>query len=239
MYIELFLLDNLLMDLLILRIACALGGRPCVLRRVVCFSLLGALYAWAALASPALRHWTCKLLCGGMLAFALPNGKSAALYAKAVVCVLAAAFLTGGMLFALTYAFCQNAALVPLRWALTGACAAAYLPRIIQKRAGAPLCKLCVAYGGGVYTLRARVDTGNTLVEPMSGLPVIVAFVPELAPFARIPVPTATAQGKGILYALKPDAVTLDGAPVGALLALSLQPLECAMIPPAVQSLLL
>lgn len=238
MYIELFLLDNLLMNLLILRIACALGGRPCVPWRVVSLSLLGSLYACAALAYPILRHWTWKLLCAGVLAFALPNGRSAVLYAKAAVCVLIAAFLTGGMFFALTYAFCIDADALPLRWALVGACAAAYLPQLLRRREGAPLQRLCVAYGGQVYALRARVDTGNTLLEPVSGFPVIVAYVPELTAYARIPVPAATVQGKGILYALKPDAVTLDGAPVNALLALSLQPLSCAMLPAAIQPVL-
>ena len=239
MYIELFLLDNVLMDLIILRMACALCARPCALWRVALFALLGALYAWAALAYPILRHWVGKCLCAGLLALALPNGKSVALYAKALLCVLLSAFLTGGMLFALTYAFCGSVRALPLRWALVGACAAAYLPRLLRRRESAPLQRLCIAHGGQVYALKARLDTGNTLFEPVSGLPVIVAWAPALAPYAHIPVPAATVQGKGVLYALKPDAITLDGAPVGALLGCSKQPLACAMVPAAAQPLTL
>ncbi|MDO5110743.1 MAG: sigma-E processing peptidase SpoIIGA [Clostridia bacterium] len=239
MYIELFLLDNLLMDMLILRMACALCARPCVLWRAALFSSLGALYAWVALLFPLMQHWLGKCLCAGLLALGLPNGKNIRLYAQALLCVVLSAFLTGGMLFALVYAFCGSVDVLPLRWALAGACGAAYLPRLLHKRACVPPQRLCVAYGGQVYIFEAQLDTGNMLFEPVSGLPAIVAWAPALAPYAHIPVPTATVQGKGVLYALKPDAITLDGAPVSAILALSTQPLACAMIPAAAQPLIM
>ena len=54
MYIELYALDNLLMDILVLRMAAALVGRPCSLRRTAAFGAIGCAYAIAALSLPAL-----------------------------------------------------------------------------------------------------------------------------------------------------------------------------------------
>ena len=235
MYIELFLLDNLLMDMLILRLACALCGRPCKPLRVAAFAVAGACYAGLAQLYPCAGHWLNCMLCMALLSLAVPNGKSVRQYGRAVLFTLMSTFLVGGMLFALQYAFYGRIGALPVRCALVGGCAAAWLPRLLRGWKGEPIQKLCVAFGGVVYSLDAQWDTGNTLIEPVSGIPVIVADIPALTPYAKIPIPASTVYGKGMLYALKPDALTLDGVPVEAVLALSAQGLRCALIPPAIQ----
>ena len=45
---------------------------------------------------------------------------------------------------------------------------------------------------------------------------------------ARIPVPLSTINGRGIIYALKPDRMRIDGADTDALLAISAEPIRGA-----------
>ena len=68
MYIELYALDNLLMDMLVLRMAAALVGRPCSLRRTAAFGAIGCAYAIAALSLPALWSFGAKVTLGLVLA---------------------------------------------------------------------------------------------------------------------------------------------------------------------------
>ena len=68
MYIELYALDNLLMDILVLRMAAALVGRPCSLRRTAAFGAIGCAYAIAALSLPALWSLGAKVTLGLVLA---------------------------------------------------------------------------------------------------------------------------------------------------------------------------
>ena len=87
---------------------------------------------------------------------------------------------------------------------------------------------------GREYRLDALIDTGNGLVEPLSGKPVAVAYLPELAEHAHIPIPTATAHGTDVLYALKPERLCINGRESDALLALCPMPIRGAeaLLPP-------
>ena len=244
MYIELFLLDNFVMDCLMLRIAAALGARRLPARRMLLASALGACGAWAALFFPALMSLPGKAVSGLLFALAFP-AKSLREYAHAAAAVFAAAFLTGGLVFALALCFGGGMrggvvlASLPVRTALYAALAAAFLPNLIRRlrarraRAGIhTVVMLCAA--GREYRLDALTDTGNALVEPLSGKPVVVAYLPELAEHAHIPIPTATAGGTGILYALRPERLSINGRESEALLALSSVPLHGteALLPP-------
>ena len=244
MYIELFLLDNFVMDCLMLRIAAALGARRLPARRMLLASALGACGAWAALFFPVLMSLPGKAVSGLLFALAFP-AKSLREYGHAAAAVFAAAFLTGGLVFALALCFDGGMrggvvlASLPVRTALYAALAAAFLPNLIRRlrarraRAGIhTVVMLCAA--GREYRLDALTDTGNALVEPLSGKPVIVAYLPELAEYAHIPIPTATAGGTGILYALRPERLSINGRESEALLALSSVPLHGteALLPP-------
>ena len=244
MYIELFLLDNLVMDCLMLRIAAVLGAGRLPVRRMLLASALGACGAWVALFFPPLVSLPGKAVSGLLFALAFP-AKSLREYGHAAAAVFAAAFLTGGLVFALALCFDGGMrggavlASLPVRTALYAALAAAFLPNLIRRpparraRAGIhTVVMLCAA--GREYRLDALTDTGNALVEPLSGKPVIVAYLPELAEYAHIPIPTATAGGTGILYALRPERLSVNGRESEALLALSSVPLHGteALLPP-------
>lgn len=244
MYIELFLLDNLVMDCLMLRIAAVLGAGRLPARRMLLASALGACGAWVALFFPPLVSLPGKAVSGLLFALAFP-AKSLREYGHAAAAVFAAAFLTGGLVFALALCFDGGMrggvvlASLPVRTALYAALAAAFLPNLMRRfraqraRAGThTMVTLCAA--GREYRLDALTDTGNALVEPLSGKPVVVAYLPELAEHAHIPIPTATAGGTGILYALRPEQISINGRESEALLALSSVPLHGteALLPP-------
>ena len=246
-YIELFLLDNIVMNCLMLRIAGAICSVRIPLGRMLLFAFAGAFLAWLALCFPVLTSLPAKLISGLLFALAVPfRGKRGYIFAAGAVFM--SAFLTGGVAMCLMFAFggrMENGfvvASIPLRAALLSALAASLFPNALrrlisrhaQSREGVEIGALI---GGKEYAFNALVDTGNLLCEPMSGLPAAIAYLPELSARAGIPVPTSTAMGEGVLYALKPDRVWVSGAPnieLPLLIALSKTPLHGAdMILPA------
>lgn len=243
MYIELFLLDNALMDWLILRLAAALRGGRLAKGRAAAGCVLGALYALWAVFWPPAGGILGKIAFGGVLALAL-SPKSYKEYGLAVLCLFAAAFAVGGMAFALALATggrVERGVIwtgLPVRTALCIALLATFLPgaaRRILRRKQAGRVRLTVAHGGASYALEGLVDSGSSLYDPLSGLPVVVAYLPALAAEARLPVPVETLGGKGVLFALKPQHITWNGTELNALLAISPSPLRGAqaLIPPA------
>lgn len=100
MYIELYALDNLLMDILVLRMAAALVGRPCSLRRTAAFGAIGCAYAIAALSLPALWSLGAKVTLGLVLALFI-RPQSIRQYAENAAAVLISAWLAGGAAYAL------------------------------------------------------------------------------------------------------------------------------------------
>ena len=209
MYIELFLLDNFVMDCLMLRIAAALCARRLPIRRMAIASALGACCAWASLFFPPLLSLPGKIVCGLLFALAFPE-KRLREYTRAVAAVFAAAFLTGGFAFCLALCFGGGMgtgvvlAALPVRTALVVVLAATFVPNLVRRlqarRAQAGFRAEVIMHAAGrEYRLDALIDTGNGLVEPLSGKPVAVAHLPELAEHAHIPIPTATAHGTDVL----------------------------------------
>lgn len=88
-------------------------------------------------------------------------------------------------------------------------------------------CRLTISNNGKSVTLDALLDTGNTLTEPFSGLPVVVVgeksihhllpdelvksgvSSPELAGGIRV-IPYSSVGGDGLLKGFMPDSVTVE-----------------------------
>ncbi|MEA4971214.1 MAG: sigma-E processing peptidase SpoIIGA [Candidatus Pelethousia sp.] len=243
MYIELFLLDNALMDWIILRLAAALRGRKIAGWHTAAGCILGALYALLAVYWQPAGSLPGKAAFGCALALAFsPKGFKD--YALCVVCLFGAAFAVGGLAFALaltTGGRMEKGVIwsgLPLRTALCIALLASFLPRMarsILRRRQQGHVRLEIEHRGACYRLEAMIDSGSSLFDPLSGLPVIVAYLPALSAEAHLPIPAQTLGGSGILYALRPQRVYLDGAQINAVLALSAEPLQRAqaLVPPA------
>ena len=227
MYIELFILDNFIMDALLLRLAYAFCAAPVRGKRVLLFSFFGAALAVLSLVFPLLTTLPGRLATALVMAFALPVGRVSA-YLRALGAVLAAALLTGGL--ALVFATLDGGGLMGggitgawrLRTALLLAAAAAVAPFLLRRfrhGANSHTVKVYLVARGEELRLRGLWDTGAHIHEPVSGLPVIAAYAPSLLCGAEIPVPTATVTGETMLYALRPDVLIIDGRPSDALVA--------------------
>ncbi len=234
MYIELYALDNLLMDILVLRMAAALVGRPCSLRRTAAFGAIGCAYAIAALSLPALWSLGAKVTLGLVLALFI-RPQSIRQYAENAAAVLISAWLAGGAAYALGGADYGGAVLLPkyMRMLLISGAAAVFMPRLVRhyrlRRAlAAGMARLYVSIDGAEYELCALRDSGCFLTEPVTGAAVVIAHIPALLNEARIPVPLSTINGRGMIYALKPDRMRIDGADTDALLAISAEPIRGA-----------
>ncbi len=248
MWLELFVLDNAVMNLLILRAAAAMCSCKTSLWRTLAFSFGGAVYAVFAFSFPAMGSLLLKLLTGLVMALALPV-KSVRAYLLHALCVFFAAFLTGGLCICLTLALgggLQNGVLMaslPLRAALLSALAASFLPRALRavlarNARSASIVRLRLCHGGREYPLNGIVDTGNFLVEPISALPVVVFYVNGFRGGEGLPVPMRGAGGEVVLlHAFMPDALydCAAGTRLNTLMALAPAPLKGvdALIPPA------
>ena len=149
--------------------------------------------------------------------------------------MLISAWLAGGAAYALGGADYGGAVLLPkyMRMLLISGAAAAFLPRLVRyyrlRRAlAAGMARLYVSIDGAEYELCALRDSGCFLTEPVTGAAVVIAHIPALLGAARIPVPLSTINGQGIIYALKPDRMRIDGTDTDALLAISAEPISGA-----------
>lgn len=224
--LELFLLDNLLMNALILRVAEALSGS--VKRRfgIIMASALGSVYAVAALSLGGL--WLIlptKALVSLAMVFTAFRVKSWRSFGKVTLCFYAATFIIGGMCFALVsmlggytdgFILEINA---PMRALLAGAALAAFLPRWIRqflahRRSTCNKALLRINALSKELELNALLDTGNQLVEPFSGRPVMLISprkgleIGAETPGAY-PVPYASISNEGLLFAIKPQKIEL------------------------------
>ena len=249
MWLELFLLDNAVMNALMLRAAAAMCSCKAPFWRTFLFSFGGAVYAAFAFSHPLMGTLPMKLLTGLLMALALPS-KSVRAYLIHALCVFFSAFLTGGLCVCLALALgggLQNGVLlasVPLRAALAGALLASFLPRGLRallarnaKSASAVRLRLC--HKGREYLLEGIVDTGNFLTEPLSALPVVVFYARGFPGAGGVPVPVRGATGgpAAVLYAFAPEALydRATGARLNALVALAPAPMRGvdALVPPA------
>lgn len=244
MYIELFILDNTVMNALICLLAGALCSRRARLWRTAAFSLGGAVYAAFGMYFDLLMTLPFKLALCAVMAVALPF-KGVREYMTNLIAMFAAAFIIGGTAFFTVYATggaVNGGGLyggVSLRVMLFAALAAAAMPSLCRRMKQAKLAReeigeLRILHGGREYLLTAKVDSGNTLIEPLSALPVIVAYLPELRSQADIPIPIRTVGGEEILFGLKPQKVNFCEAELNAIVAISNIPTQPqGLVPPA------
>jgi hypothetical protein len=220
MYIELFLMDNTLMNLLILRLASALRAKPARPLVTLIVSVAGAVYAALSVSSfPVLSILPFRILLGFLMTFGMPFSGLRD-YAKNAAALFAAAFLTGGAVFALSYLFDHGTgsgaliAPLPLRTALLGAAAAIlFVPAarnwIRKRRLDTNVFKLRLTHGKIKKVYTAILDTGNMASDPLTGLGAVILFDPELTPLATRPIPCSTVGGSLILLAFVPEKLEI------------------------------
>ena len=218
--IELFLLDNFIMNYLIFVLAAVLSGTRMKMGYAALSALVGAVYALLSLAGLSFLRWLpIKLIAFGLMA--LPLRAKGQKYHYLLLSVFLAAFLLSGTLLFLTGLFGGSvqsdgavAGTVPIRVALLGAGLGATLPRLFRKLFAAHHLRahterLAILLGGQTRACTALIDSGNTLIEPLSGLPVIL--VSWALPVGGRSIPYQAQGGAGVLQGLRPARILFAG----------------------------
>ena len=214
-YVEVFFLQNAVVDAGLLYLAALWRGVRARPGRIALGAGLGALWAVAA------------CLCGGALC-TLPAQAVAALGmlwagAGRMSCRETAAALGAVWLGALV---AGGAAALGLGTMLAGAASGVAGMALLRRRNAPPppRVRLRVVFGGTEHAMEAVVDTGNRALDPVTGLPVIFLPGPASAAPAGRPLALHTASGVCVLHCFLPEAVYVNGVPVRA---------AVAMVPPA------
>ncbi len=262
MYIEVFLIDNLLMDLLILRLAAAMLSKRAEPKRTFGFALFGA--AAAAFAAAGMRFLytlPAKLVLTSFMALSLEPGlvrrvrtegagNALKCFSAAFLAAALSSLTVGGAVLAVV--FITDHAIpgpalraVTPRAALAGMLLASRLPKamrrtLLRRTARANEVQLAAELSGeNGRTIRiectALIDTGNGLIDPLTSLPAVVLSrrkYPQAAALARIPIPVRTASGSAVIYALRPLRLSVNGRSADALIAFS--EIGTALVPPCI-----
>ena len=246
MYIEIFLLDNLLLNLLIVRLAAVmLSVRPPLYRQTGAAFISALTAALAAYKLPWLGSPLLRLPLLALISAAIPF-KGAKGLIIAMSATLVSTLIVGGGTFALALidgGGFENGSIsggITLRTMLISLALMSLIPsairRILRRRLAAQTSvRVLIAHKGILRRFDGIIDTGNTLAEPVSGMSVVIVRCPALKRFAKIPVPTTTAAGRTWLMCFQPDSISVDGREVECMVALTDERLSAeAVVPPEV-----
>ena len=196
-YLDIILLENLCMNYIILFATGFIIRTKIKAIRIFLASLLGGIYSILTFA-PTLEIYSnviLKMLLSVIMvyiAFHALNGKQ---LIKQLVLFYLVSFAFGGCAFALLYfirpqdIFFRNGVLTgtyPIKIALLGGIVGFVVVTIAFKVVKGRLskkdmfCKVTIQIGGKTKTIKAFIDTGNLLKDPISGMPVIVVEAVEL-----------------------------------------------------------
>lgn len=216
MYIEVFLIDNLLMDYLIVRLASVLLACPApAARQLTAAALASALSAAVLMFLPGAT--VPRLAVGLALVPALPHSSWRSL-ATSTLALYVAAFAVGGAAFAAAYATgggLRGGVLflgLPVRLALCSVTAAVLMPpalkRLIRRRAVGRV-EVKLLHDDVDYSFEGAVDPCNLLTDPFSGLPVIVVYCPALQEAVTRCLGVRTVGGDGSLCGFVPAGLRI------------------------------
>lgn len=202
-YIEWFLLDNVLMGCIIL--FCAEPFAMCRLSRPLALlvSLGSAAYAVLAMLEPVLLAFPFKamLLAALVIPFRPRTWQKAA---RCGGCVLISTFIMGGV----SYMAAEHIGAMNSRVLMVVAVLCMFLIRPIKSllakaRLNQRDVMLKLTAPGIERTVSGRIDTGNTLKEPVTGLPVVVIYGDDTELAEYFSVPYCTIGGSGTMKGVK------------------------------------
>lgn len=207
--VEPFLLDNALMNACVFLLTAAWLGTRIRILPTIAASLLGAVYALVSLFFvPILREPYLKLTL--FLLGSLPLFRRAGPFWHTLPFLLLSAATVGGASLMLTLLLGGSVSYdgtlmgtVKLRAALISACVAIVLPRAMRailriRKKQTLYTTVRIRLKHGEYCLKALIDSGNLLTEPLSGLPVVLIDRPVDA--SARPIPYRKPGGEGMLY---------------------------------------
>ena len=261
-YLDTLFLLNALVDYMLLLAAARLSGEVLHRGRFALGAALGGLYS-AAIFLPGLAflsHPLCRMACGAGMMLAAYGASRRLLRQGLLFILLTCAFgggvvaigLMGGRELTLGSGVFYSALDVKTLLLSAAVCYGVLtlvFRRLARHSAGGELAEVRLSLAGRSIRLTALVDTGNTLTDPVTGRPVLVAEGTALLPLfpeGRRPAPAdlldpaggmarlgsgewrgrlrlipyrSVGVERGMLLAVRTDSLELDGRPCGPALA--------------------
>ena len=229
-YLDVLLVFDLYMNFLLLRLTARLTHTRLRFFRAISGALVGCLSSLLVLlpALPWLLSLLCKLITAVLMTAAAFGWKEKRLFIWHFTCFLGLSCVVAGMLLALTATgnvYYTNGVWYPvisLRLLVIFTIAAYLLLTLISRirsrfSAADGSFEVIIRYGGQTARLEGLSDTGNSLVDFLTGKRVIIcprdalsAMLPPEFPCKGFrPLPFSTAAGQGMLYVFTPEEVVL------------------------------
>ncbi len=249
-YIDILLCINLVINFLLLSAAAFYLHEDVTLIRLIAGAAFGALCSLEILlpVMPLPIDTAAKLLIGAATVFAAFGRRGLPTFAKLCAIFLAATFFFGGLMAAVWFLFTPRSLVIknsvvylnisPLMLILLSAvCYGAFRLFFVISGRYKPhdtFCTLTLGRGDRFVTVKAKIDTGNSLCEPFSQCPVIVIgracaesiTPPEIAEYETVTtlqyrteisgvrfVPFSSVGGRGILPCFKAEKIFIDDLP--------------------------
>ena len=249
-YIELVFIDNLLLNFICLLLACVFIKTPKRILRLLAAASIGACYACLVFGETSFFiSLAAKIAVGMLMCAAAFAGKKG--FWKNTLSFFITSFILAGCMYALRNSFIQNGAVFSptARAVVFGACIVSVLIIVISRVRKRVLRKheltfdLKLNYDSKSLTVKAFYDTGNMLVEPLSGCGVVFLDKSKaLELFDRETIgmlegtkepkndklrllPCSTATGQGVLYGIMLDDISAFDTETKAVATLS----RCAL----------
>lgn len=204
-YLDIIFLENLCINCIILLATGVINKSTISIIRILLSSLIGSLYAVILYLSvvEALSGIALKILLSVCMVYIAYNPRNIKSLLKQLILFYLTSFTFGGVAFALLYfvkpqnILIKNGVLIgtyPLKIALTGVIVGFIIITIAFKSIKKKLskkdmfCNITIEFDGRFRTLRAMIDTGNLLKDPLSGNPVVVVEKQELVDVVPIKI---------------------------------------------------
>lgn len=204
-YLDIIFLENLCINCIILLATAIICKNAINIVRILLSSLIGSLYAVILYLSilEAFSGTALKILLSVCMVYIAYNPRNIKNLLKQLILFYLTSFTFGGVAFALLYfvkpqnILIKNGVLVgtyPLKIALTGVIVGFIIITIAFKSIKKKLskkdmfCNITIEFENKFKTLKAMIDTGNLLKEPLSGNPVIVVEKQELQDLVPIKI---------------------------------------------------
>ncbi|MDE6059960.1 MAG: sigma-E processing peptidase SpoIIGA [Clostridia bacterium] len=234
-YIELVIFNNFFVDVM-LAIATGIVRRKRMrVWRILLMAVVGSAAATAYAIAPTWAQILTRVLLAPLLCIILfkPQGRSAVYkigdYIATLAVFILLTFFTGGVIYGVSYALGVDVkSYAVLGISAIGISALMLSAKLIVRKRNAPkaaMRKVTVSAAGKVVSVEALCDSGNLLVDEVSGLPVVILSKsveeslnsPEVMGFIQV----STVGGEDSLALVNIDELSVDGKSYKALGALS------------------
>ena len=190
-YLDIIFLENLCINCIILLATAIICKNTISIIRILLSSLIGSIYAIVVYLSISqiFSNIILKILLSVCMVHIAYNSKNVKILLKQIILFYLTSFTFGGVAFALLYfvkpqnILIKNGVLIgtyPIKIALTGVIVGFIIITIAFKSYKKKLskkdmfCNITIQFNNRLKTVKAMLDTGNLLKEPLSGKPVIV-----------------------------------------------------------------